>query len=70
MNISLHIFALFKILNIFEKFSKKINFLFVEKANLDKIFGFLTNISVLDKLPGFGTKSLGPWTNPWVLDKT
>ena len=34
-----------------------------------KIFGFWTNNQVLDKIPGFGTKSLGPWTNPWSLDK-
>ena len=43
------------------------------KANLrvlGLIFGFWTNIHVLDKIPGFGTKSLGPWTNPWGLDKT
>ena len=35
----------------------------------DKIFEFWTNIRVLDTIPGFGTKYLGSWTNPWVLDK-
>ena len=28
-----------------------------------------TIICVLDKIPGLiGTKSLGPWTNPWVFN--
>ena len=36
---------------------------------LYKIFGFWTYIRVLDKIPWFGTKYLGPWTNPWGLDK-
>ena len=31
------------------------------------IFGFWTNIHLLDKFPGIGKKSLGPWTNPWTL---